>query len=175
MRITNAQTTHIQMQKPEKHTHTHQLSPLNAHRCPTKHIVRALFNNHEEFERHCLNSVWEKANVKIFPNSRNMSIISYEQVRKLRIVVYEYSRSSWRKKQPYNVWIWSYRNINSLVKTVWDCCDLEIPSRSLEAVWMGEAQRVLPSWKARYLSYSVRENWNIRVFATYGHSASRPA
>ena len=23
MRITNAQTTHIQMHKPEKHTHTH--------------------------------------------------------------------------------------------------------------------------------------------------------
>ena len=53
--------------------------------------------NHTKFERPPFNSVCQKANIKNFVNSENMSIISPEYVQKWKIVVY--SLSTWLTQQ----------------------------------------------------------------------------
>ena len=84
-----------------------------------------------------------------------------------------YSWSTWFSQQLYKVSTKSEKNIKFSVKTVWHCCDLEIPSRSLKVVWKGKAQSVLPACKFDiYHIYSVRENSNVKVFATKVQSAS---
>ena len=61
------------------------------------------------------------------------------------------------------------------VDSFWHCCDLEIGSSSLKAVWTGKAQWVVPSSKAWHLShFQYPKNSQHSSFCHTNHLAGRP-
>ena len=139
--------------------------------------------NHAKFERFGFDSVQEKGNIKVgffflsneeicqlFPLSLCQNTKNNNNNKKT-----VYSWFTWCDQQSYKVSTYPNKKMNISVKTVWHCCDLEIPSRPLKVASMGRAQWELPSGKFDiYHIQSIRENRNVNVFATYGHLAGRP-
>ena len=100
--------------------------------------------DHTKFERPPINSICQKANIKVFVKSGNMSIISLEYVQKWKKLWYShYLLNLLNSSTKFELNL--DKNTTFLVKTIQHCCDLEIWSRSLKVAWIGKPHWVVPS------------------------------
>ena len=105
-------------------------------------------------KRYCFNGVQEKANVKGFFSNEDVNYLPW-------------TRAKIRNR---GILLISDKNIKFSVQTTCHCCDFVMQLKGYEWVKLGEYQH-----QAKfdiYHIYSVREDCNVQVFATYGQLAS---
>ena len=111
-----------------------------------------LSHNRAMFERPPLNNVHQKANVKVFVKTENISVIILECVQKSKIVVY--SLSTWITSQSYKLkfnWVRVHIFYLKLFNTA---ATLKSDQGKWKVVWTCKAQWAVSSCKVWCLSYS---------------------